>query len=170
MNKIPQENLRQKENEINKIMEDLNTNKTTRKLNNSEGKKLEEKNFENYDEENKFHLGKKLQITNNDFNAYSLNKYFNEVNNKSSQFNNIGIFSLINEKNNTQVIYMILHRRIKLGNDNFVDNFFFQDVTELINHKILEIEESNAKQKVFAKISHEFKTPLNSIIGILIKN
>jgi signal transduction histidine kinase len=36
----------------------------------------------------------------------------------------------------------------------------------LINYKQIIIDENVKKQKVFAKIAHEFKTPLNSIVGL----
>jgi len=115
----------------------------------------------------KISLRKTIEIKDQNFDAYSLNKHFNNNNQKNSNFTNIGLFSLKNQKNNNKIIYMILHRKIIIHQNNHIDNFFFQDLTELINHKICEIEESNKKQKVFAKISHEFKTPLNSIIGKL---
>jgi hypothetical protein len=155
----------------NDINTDLNLLKNPEKLIKSD-KDINYKNnnyndiINNHNINENFSQSKTLKMKNQDFNAYSLGQYFNNQNNFNSNFTNIGLFSLKNQKNNNnKIIYMILHRKIVIDENNTIDNFFFQDLTELINHRIYEIEETNKKQKVFAKISHEFKTPLNSIIG-----
>lgn len=56
----------------------------------------------------------------------------------------------------------------------FRKHFEYQDLIDFLIYDITEIKEAkeiefNLKSKYFAKIAHEFKTPLNSIIG-LIKN
>jgi len=82
-------------------------------------------------------------------------------------FKSIGIFYMKNSDKTNYIYYNILHRKISLEEGNLIDNFFFQDITSLINFQICQYEENKKKQKIFAKISHEFKTPLNSIIGVI---
>mgnify|MGYP000898912592 CR=1 FL=1 len=60
-----------------------------------------------------------------------------------------------------------MHRRIIISDSNKIDNFFLTDISSVIGYKINQIQESNQRQRMFAKISHEFKTPLNSIIGMI---
>jgi len=84
-----------------------------------------------------------------------------------SVFQSLGIYYIENTSNKKKIYFNILLRKIAFQEDNKIDNFFFQDVTDLVNYQITQYEENLKKQKVFAKISHEFKTPLNSIIGII---
>jgi len=59
-------------------------------------------------------------------------------------------------------------RRIRLiEQDDLICDIIFYDVTELVTTRLRIYEESIMKQKIFAKIANEFKTPLNSIIGIV---
>lgn len=51
--------------------------------------------------------------------------------------------------------------------DNIIDDYFFYNVTEHIEDKLKILDEINQKEKLFAKLSHEFKTPLNSIVGMI---
>jgi len=94
-----------------------------------------------------------------------LKKYNNSI------FKSIGIY-FIENPSGIKLYYNILHRKISFQEGNKIDNFFFQDVTDLVNYQINQLQENSKKQKIFAKISHEFKTPLNSIIGMIsiIKN
>ena len=48
-----------------------------------------------------------------------------------------------------------------------IDDIYFYDVTKIINAKEQIKQENVLKQRLYAKISHEFKTPLNSIIGLV---
>lgn len=58
-------------------------------------------------------------------------------------------------------------RRIKIHNNNIIHDLLLYDVTELINSKLIIYEENFKKQRILAKIAHEFKTPINSIIGLI---
>ncbi len=61
-------------------------------------------------------------------------------------------------------------RKIKLKNhDDSICDIIFYDVTELITTRLKIYDEYLKKQKIFAKLANEFKTPLNSIIGIVNK-
>jgi len=100
-------------------------------------------------------------------------KINNELNRREdkTKFQSIGIYYMENPTGK-KLYYNILQRKIFFQQGNKIDNFFFQDVTDLVNYQINQHEENIKKQKIFAKISHEFKTPLNSIIGTIgiIKN
>ena len=50
---------------------------------------------------------------------------------------------------------------------NIVCDILFYDVSELIISKQIIYEENIIKQKILAKIAHEFKTTINSIIGLI---
>lgn len=97
------------------------------------------------------------------------NKELNRSDNKL--FESIGIY-YIESSAGTKFYYNILHRKISFQEGNKIDNFFFEELTDLVNYQINQLEENLKKQKILAKISHEFKTPLNSIIGMIsfIKN
>ena len=104
---------------------------------------------------------------------WNIENYFNFQNNQMSEmsgmsyFTNIGIFHIKNNSSNLKKYFNVMHRRIKISDNNIIDNFFFTDVSRVINFKIKQIQESIQRQRMFAKISHEFKTPLNSIIGMI---
>lgn len=91
--------------------------------------------------------------------------------NDQNKFQSIGIYYIENSWGN-KIYYNILHRKIFFQEENIIDNFFFQDVSDLIDYQINEIEHNLILEKLFGKISHEFKTPLNTIMAIidLIKN
>jgi signal transduction histidine kinase len=97
---------------------------------------------------------------------WNLENYFNRSD-RYGFFSNIGVFYINNNKSNAQKYYNIMHRSIKISDSNKIDNFFFTDISSVICYKLSQIQESNQRQRMFAKISHEFKTPLNSIIGMI---
>lgn len=59
------------------------------------------------------------------------------------------------------------HDDYKQTNNDFQFDFLFYDVSDMILSNNLLFEENNSRKKVFAKIAHEFKTPINSIIGLI---
>jgi len=86
-----------------------------------------------------------------------------EFNNKYTNFNSM-------EKNIKKIKFFdVYYRRINLSNDNIIYNIIFYDVTDLINSRITIDEENKLKHKVLAKMAHEFKTPLTSIICLVSK-
>lgn len=98
---------------------------------------------------------------------WNIETYFKNQTNGLGYFSNIGIFHIKNNFTSKQKYFNVLHRRIKIYDNNIIDNFFFTDITGVISFKINQIQESNQRQRMFAKASHEFKTPLNSIIGMI---
>jgi len=74
------------------------------------------------------------------------------------------------EEHISQDIYFeIFMRRVRFTNGRIIYNLIFYDVTDLINSKNNLLKEDFQKTRIFAKIAHEFKTPLNSILSILYK-
>ncbi len=86
--------------------------------------------------------------------------------NKINSFYSLGIYYIYHENFQDKIYFDIFFRKIKITDDNYVDDIFFNDVTDLIKYKQIIIDENIKKQNVLAKIAHEFKTPLNSVIGI----
>jgi len=85
-------------------------------------------------------------------------------NENSNKFKGIGIF--FNSRANLIKYYEVSYRKILMNETNILDVFFY-DVSDYIIAEKKIYEESLIKQKVYAKISHEFKTPINSIIGLI---
>ncbi len=69
-------------------------------------------------------------------------------------------------KNNKNKFSSIMELEVENDNQK-IDDYFLYDITEHIEDKLKIIEDSIQKEKLFAKLSHEFKTPLNSIIGLI---
>jgi len=88
-----------------------------------------------------------------------------EDNSINKDFIKLGVFGL--KLPNVVYYYEILYRKIEL-NKNYLIDLIMNDITEI---KIAEkIESENKYKQLFlAKIAHEFKTPLISIIGIIDK-
>ena len=84
---------------------------------------------------------------------------------ENTSFINLGIYNFKNP--NIKRYFDVCYRRINLRNNNLVCDILFTDVSELILSKKIIYEENLIKQKVLAKIAHEFKTPINSIIGLI---
>ena len=72
-----------------------------------------------------------------------------------------------NLEKNEEKYFEIFLRKLNLINGKIVYNVIFYDVTDLINSKNKIIAENFHKTRIFAKIAHEFKTPLNSIQSII---
>lgn len=99
--------------------------------------------------------------------TYSKNEKFGK--NLNGNFKSLGIFYLLSKDGDKKYIsyYDVFHRRIYYNKSEYVDDFYFNDVSDLFIYKQNIINDNVKRQKIFAKIAHEFKTPLNSIIGIV---
>lgn len=92
----------------------------------------------------------------------------NSIKNFKNNFIRIGIFYLSDAGNSGKKIYFeIYFRKVNLSIQNKIEEYFFYDITDLMNYKHQLIELQNKKKKISMKIAHDFKTPLNSIIGII---
>jgi len=112
-------------------------------------------NFDSFQTHNK-------NVIQKDTNCLRISKKVNKIN----SFHSLGIYYFYDNNILNKTYYDIFFRKIKITDDNYIDDIFFNDVTDLINYKQIIIDENIKKQKVFAKIAHEFKTPLNSVIAI----
>lgn len=112
------------------------------------------------------------------------------------RFISLGIFAIALKNTNKVIYFDIYHKKIEINQEsktsyadifdvenkkNFehdnlynqneqngiLDDYILYNVTEYIEDKLKLIVENNQKEKLFAKLSHEFKTPLNSIIGMI---
>lgn len=84
--------------------------------------------------------------------------YYNESNNK--KFILLGLFYYEKEKKFFEVYFR------KLTEYDDILDFLIYDVTKLKEAEHIKAE-NNLKSNFFMKIAHEFKTPLNSILGII---
>jgi len=143
----------------------LNLDKTAKNL-------REQKKIINIDKSNK--------ISNKDISIYS--EYVNtvKINQKSdnylslyekkrfkNSFHRLGIFFIDDKNTSNKFYYEIYIRKIEIEDNNYIDDIFFYDITHLIVHKQEINSQNNNNQKLFAKFTHEFKTPLNSVISII---
>ena len=94
----------------------------------------------------------------------SLKEIISEIlsshNTDSKEFTKIGYFNSLNESN----FFEVYVRKLKLKEE--VVELLINDITEI---KLVEERETKYKQKILAKIAHEFKTPLISIISLIQK-
>jgi len=96
--------------------------------------------------------------------------YYNEKNLEESNNTNLNSNKIINRGKNheNEKYFDVFIRRIKLNEiDDLICDLIFYDITELVTTRFRIYEESKKEQKILKKIAHEFKTPLNSIIGIV---
>lgn len=106
-------------------------------------------------------------------NKKNLEFFVNKTVKKSDElvlnFTSLGIFSLENNDKTEKIYFDVLHRHTEIneGKCDYLEDFFFYDITDLMNYKQQIFEENIKKQKILAKIAHEFKTPLNSIISMI---
>lgn len=100
---------------------------------------------------------------------YEDQKLQGNMKSKNGSFKSLGIFysKCLDKPKNCISYFDVYHRRIYLSKAEYIDDFFFNDVSDLINYKQNIINENLKQQKFFAKIAHEFKTPLNSVLGII---
>jgi signal transduction histidine kinase len=87
---------------------------------------------------------------------------------KTYNFFELGIFKFIN--NNLNKFYRIIIRKhenhIRNENDYYID-IIFLDISDLFLMKKKIFEENLIKERVIAKLAHELKTPINSIMGLI---
>lgn len=128
--------------------------------------------FESDDKKNK------NVIRNSPGNNYNNNDFFLQLKNDEDEINN----NLINEHNkhnnenqngkdknkNTfeKTCFEVYYKHLALDQENIIDSLIISDVTALVQYKENLIREYSSRLNHFAKIAHEFKTPINSVIGI----
>lgn len=102
---------------------------------------------------------------------FNLNKYKNSENKNytnNDESINYNKCDNDNKPNNNETIYFdVYFRKIIISEENIIYNIIFYDVTDLISAKLKILGENNKKQRLFAKMAHEFKTPLTSIISLI---
>jgi hypothetical protein len=97
--------------------------------------------------------------------SISLSEKIEQTQNLENKFINLGKFC---HKNSSTKYFEIYYRKYLFNNNNeIIDDILFYDVTNSVvaERKIEEFD--LIKQKVYDKISHEFKTPINSILGLI---
>ncbi len=134
----------------------------------------EKNNINNKIKTNIVNLNQEIKINSNFNNKYD--KYVMQNDNNClpisikekeiNSFYSLGIYYMFDKNINNKYYFDVFFRKIRLNDDNFIEDIFFNDVTDLIKSKQIIIDENIKKQKLFAKFAHEFKTPLNSVIGI----
>lgn len=140
--------------------------------------KKEEFNFISKDKDNNNSINNIEEINkhsnlNNEINnknkvndAVDSNKEINFTDEKiHNNFVHLGIYNFKNPE--IKKYFDVYYRGISIDESTIVYDILFYDVSELINSKKIIYEENIIKQKVLAKIAHEFKTPINSIIGLI---
>jgi len=83
----------------------------------------------------------------------------------NNNFVHLGIYHFNNPE--IKKFFDVFYRGISIDDSIIVYDILFYDISELIISKKIIYEENIIKQKVLAKIAHEFKTPINSIIGLI---
>lgn len=68
---------------------------------------------------------------------------------------------------NREKYFEVFIRKIKINKAKKIKDLIFYDVTDLMKSRQSILEEKILKEKIFAKIVHEFKTPLNSVISLI---
>jgi len=171
------------ESEVNYVIENQDDNKINfRKYNHITFKNLENPNFLNEDKFiNKYNSNQTLKNSNNDNHSKNdSNKckfnhkisFERNFSNKISSSKNINSQDLIPKTKedldlSDTLYFEVYFRRIYFSDDNIIYNLILYDVSDLIHSKLKILDENKKKQKVFAKIAHEFKTPLTSIISLI---
>lgn len=142
-----------------------NTEKVNLNINPGVKSKLE-KNFEKFesgDVDHNNNYKKKENLLKNflDFTEENIDQ---KENFRHSSFIHLGIYYL--KILEIKQYFDVFYRRICIDGI-IVYDFLFYDISELITSKQIIFEENTIKQKILAKIAHEFKTPMNSIIGLI---
>lgn len=87
----------------------------------------------------------------------------NEIVNKNNQNHQ----KKPNDDRSNEVYFEVFLRKIKIHKMKIIEDLIFYDVTDLIKSQQSILEEKVLKEKIFAKIVHEFKTPLNSVVNLI---
>lgn len=176
---ISNKNVKFKDNELekshtnNKLINpnslNLNNKSNNHNINNSLNS---ENSIKTYNEENKnsFEKLKKKTLSN------SIREIFYSFNSLTAKnnFNYKGSFiydpeknpRLKNETNKSKMIIELYYRKISDYQGDIIE-FYFNDITTLFSKVEREKEQNKIRASILAKISHEFKTPLITIIYIL---
>lgn len=94
-----------------------------------------------------------------------INDQAHEEDSDDKNFINLGIYNFKNPE--IKKYFEVYYRKIHSDDINFYYDLLFYDVSELILSKKVIFEQNIVKQNILAKIAHEFKTPINSIIGLI---
>ena len=138
--------------------ERINANPKDYKLEENLNSSLPESNIKKLIlEDDNILIPKKIELMDESFDPLSLTKHFDIAINKNSSVTDIGLFIINNKTTSNKMIYKILHRRIESQQNNIIDNFFFQDVTEHIDYKKTEIYESKKSKKFSPKFLTNLK-------------
>jgi len=161
-----------KKGNLLKVKSDKNLlNDIFQKINQQEKENIfKNQTFDKYLNEKNVTLYSILQILKN-YEKYITSEENSDINN----FIKLGIFHFKNNETKkyfeVYFRYCNLYKNDKISmldkNDNFLYDLLFYDISELILSKKIIFEENIIKQKILAKIAHEFKTPINSIIGLI---
>lgn len=105
-----------------------------------------------------------------DFSFYSMGIYYFDLKKENNEANANAKNKDSNEsttKKTAKRFFHVYYGKTKLIlNNKIIEDFIFYEIFDYINSKICIKEENNKKEKVFARLAHEFKTPNNSIIGL----
>jgi len=170
--------------------DEFSTNTNTDKIILEEGLKFlfkgNEKYYFNSNEDNNITLHSILNAIDNKIDI-NYEKTTDNCDKNFNRFKKLGVFNFKNKKVKKyfEVYYRTVDFKMK-GNDcpnNFINNnniydynpiinnaqhdLLFYDVSELILSKQIINENHIGKEKILAKIAHEFKTPITSIIGLV---
>lgn len=97
----------------------------------------------------------------------NLKSNFKNTQNNQNENSNNNTNNTLPSDQITEKYYELVIRRIEIVKNNYIYDCLFFDVTRVIKSKIKIYEENCKREKILAKMAHEFKTPINSIIGLI---
>jgi len=96
-----------------------------------------------------------------------------EIKNKKiiakNEFYRIGVFQYNDNDKNSNKFYTVIVRSNDILQNGLFHDVIFIDVSDFLSMRKKIYEENLIKEKVMAKLAHELKTPINSIIGLINK-
>lgn len=157
-----------------KLNQDLSENKILKEPNFEDSKDLLKLNNNGIEKENILIHPKKTVSKKNSLASIKIEskKYLKSFSSEKADIGKSLIDKKLDKKENTNKkdkFFEIFLRKVEFTNGKIIYNLIFYDMTELIEAKNTLLREHFHKTRLFAKIAHEFKTPLNSILSILYK-